>query len=177
MGEIHEDGEWVFSSEEIARLRVNSLDSRARLILVSYLLGKKMFPILSKSTEIPMENWRSWWKRGVVPNGLIVEAIGKIWPQHAYWLTTGMTDLRCGHIMPPLIDDVAAYISSYPEQGVEKQENLKTKYSIEYLKHCEKMRVDGENSALVEIQKEMLEILTLKRKQEIESNFRIGNCK
>jgi hypothetical protein len=176
MGNIDENDGWMFSREETLRLRINNLDSRARLILLAEMSGKKMFPTLSKSTNIPLETWRSWWKKGIVPNGTIVEAIARKWPQYAYWLVTGLTDSLCGHVMPPMRTEIGGYITAWPERGVGELENLKIKFSREYFDLCIEMNDDSNNKTehLDEVKGKMLQFLKINRAEEIAHNFE--NC-
>lgn len=55
---------------------------------------------LEAITNIQSESWRkllSGKQRATIE---MIESAGKQWPQYAFWLTTGFTDIAHGHIAP-----------------------------------------------------------------------------
>ena len=44
-----------------------------------------------------------------------MEAGAKAWPEHAFWMTTGITDVEAGHTMPTPPALVKPYIDPFPE--------------------------------------------------------------
>lgn len=104
----------------------------------------------------------------------MVEATAKTWPQFAFWLITGRTDVRCGHDMPPLALEAQGYISNWPEEATVRSKSIQNGYSQQYLKLS--VQVEGtEDHTDVERQmkKEALRIASTRRKEEIAKNFEI----
>ncbi|WP_155624801.1 hypothetical protein [Burkholderia vietnamiensis] len=67
---------------------------------------RQRFKELSERTGISAESWKTFWNRGTKISGEMVEALGKAWPQYAFWLTTGITDQTHGHMDAFRQDDV-----------------------------------------------------------------------
>ncbi|VVE53067.1 hypothetical protein PAQ31011_04841 [Pandoraea aquatica] len=53
-------------------------------------------------TGIPSKRWQNVARDLQRPTSEMIEAIGLIWPQFAFWLVTGRTDEASGHISPAL---------------------------------------------------------------------------
>ena len=122
------------SPELLEELRSDSISTRLKLVIYCNTKEKRRFPQLETLTGIPQATWRSWWKHGVVPSGALVEAVAKQWPEFAYWLVTGMTDIDCGHKMPDLHPIAQGYINNWPEGGDGSQQNkdIKSDFSAQY---------------------------------------------
>lgn len=58
---------------------------------------KRRFAILAQLTGIHEGALRTWWNRGSLPTGTMLEGIAKAWPEHAFWLATGIADEDGGH--------------------------------------------------------------------------------
>jgi hypothetical protein len=58
------------------------------------------FAQLEGMTNISSENWKSFYYGRQRPNPDMIEAVAKLWPEHAFWLVTGITDAQRGHIDP-----------------------------------------------------------------------------
>ena len=122
------------SPDLLKELRNDSISTRLKLVIYCNTKEKRRFPQLENLTGIPQATWRSWWKHGVVPSGALVEAVAKQWPEFAYWLVTGMTDIDCGHRMPDLHPISLGYINNWPEGGEGSQQNkdIKSDFSAQY---------------------------------------------
>lgn len=59
-------------------------------------------PALEKKTGIKRENWSALRNNRTRSNEDHIEAICKLWPEYAYWLTTGLTLPESGQISPEL---------------------------------------------------------------------------
>ena len=53
---------------------------------------------LETLTGIPAANWLAAVRNKQRPTAEMIEAVGRAWPQYAYWLVTGTTDARYGHV-------------------------------------------------------------------------------
>lgn len=62
--------------------------------------GKARFKYLEKITGIKTTHWRDFSSLKQRPTVEMIEAVCKLWPEHALWLTTGITDAEHGHIAP-----------------------------------------------------------------------------
>ncbi len=155
-------------------LRINSLAVRLKLLLLAETKERGRYSSLEANTDIPAATWRTWWNRGGVPGGQLVEAAAKTWPQFAFWLVTGHTDARCGHDMPSLAIDAQGYITNWPEEGVSRSRGLKNGYSQQYLKLS--TQLDGTESPAHSIDDRMrietLRIVSSRRLAEIAENFK-----
>ena len=78
---------------------MNNINSRALEILEKSLLSN---PALEKKTGIRKETWANVRLKKNRFNEDHIEAIVKLWPQYAYWLTTGKMLPECGQISPEL---------------------------------------------------------------------------
>ena len=78
----------------------NDMPSRLCYLLIAKVDSKNRFAELEKITGVSRENWRSWWNKLSSPSGTLVEAGAKAWPQHAFWLITGIEDSKYGHTAP-----------------------------------------------------------------------------
>lgn len=81
-----------------------TLSTRLKLVIEAETTLRGRFAWLAARSAIPAATWRTWWTRGGMPNGSLVEAAACLWPHYAFWLATGCTDAHCGHIKPPSAD-------------------------------------------------------------------------
>lgn len=72
--------------------------NRARTLIEQSTDPRQRFKELSERTGISAESWKTFWNRGTKISGEMVEALGRAWPQYAFWLATGITDAPHGHI-------------------------------------------------------------------------------
>lgn len=108
--------EWDYLPEEKKALLRRGIGSRLRLLVVSRTPEKKRFEELEKKTGISSATWRTWWRREGSPSGRLIESAARAWPEHAFWLATGLTDVEAGHNLPsPPHPFVKPYIDPYPE--------------------------------------------------------------
>lgn len=158
-----------------ARLRDGDLASRLKLLLITETPDRGRFSQLETQTGIAAATWRTWWTRGAVPSGALVEAVAKCWPHYAYWLITGRTDIRCGHEMPSTEGTAAqGYISNWPEGGIYKEHRIQTGYSRKYLKLTLELDESSDPlSADFRVQKAPLDLIVKQRQEEIDQNFNV----
>jgi hypothetical protein len=160
--------------EEHHPLRTNCLSSRLKLLLLAETKERGRYSELEVFTGIPAPTWRTWWTRGSTPNGALVEAAAKQWPQFAFWLVTGSTDVRCGHEMPALAPEARGYISNWPEEATLRNKKISNRYGQTYLKLLVQID-DTERHTDVEheIRWETLRTVASRREQEISNNFKV----
>lgn len=153
-------------------LRENTLSTRLKLLLLAETKERGRYAELEVASGIPAATWRTWWTRGGAPGGLLIEAVAKRWPQFAYWLVTGRTDVRCGHDMPALAPEARGYISNWPEEASQRSKLIKTGYSREYLKLSVQVSDAGSNGDVTEVMRtEALIVAANRRRDEISKNF------
>jgi hypothetical protein len=111
--------------------RLEGVGHRLGQIITSETEEKGRFTWLERKTEIGRKTWHTWWIRSSMPSGNMIEAAGRLWPQYAFWLCTGMTDEQYGHTMPNL-----AMCKNFPEY---KNINTRDKFQ-EYFYFCMHMQ-------------------------------------
>lgn len=57
---------------------------------------------MERMTGIDRMRWSNIKRRHVRAGAPEIEAAGKLWPQYAYWLITGLTQAEAGHISPEI---------------------------------------------------------------------------
>lgn len=84
----------------------STIDDRVLLLLqntasaVPGLAGHGVWERLGVQTGIPAQRWRNVVSGRQRATTTMVEALAKRWPQHAFWLATGITDVANGHRAP-----------------------------------------------------------------------------
>jgi hypothetical protein len=79
---------------------MKKLTDRMKALISHKTTELKKYKELEELTGITTATWRSWWNRGGTPSGEMIEAVGKIWPEYAFWLVTGVSDALHGHSKP-----------------------------------------------------------------------------
>lgn len=173
-------------AEFVAQMRHNTLAMRLKTLIYAEIKESKRYATLEMLTDIPAATWRSWWIRGVSPSGQMIESVSKKWPQYAFWLITGITDIRCGHGMPRLHQASVGYIDNYPEMGSgsafrPSDRQFKQAYSDEYfrtsLEIAEGSRTLDPKKPDEDIRASLaaknFPLIAKARKAEIDENFKI----
>lgn len=158
--------------DEVEELRQDTLSTRLKLLLLAETKERGRYSSLETDTGISAATWRTWWTRGGAPGGLLVEAAAKKWPQFAFWLVTGNTDVRCGHDMPALAPAAKGYISNWPEELTLRNTGIENGYSQQYLKLLSQYKDEG-TSIEAHIRKETLRMVSARRLAEITGNFSV----
>ena len=86
------------STEKIERAW--SLKNRLLALLSIQVEEKGRYKTLEKLTEIKATHWRDFAAGKQRPTAEMIEAASKLWPQHAFWLATGISDAEHGHVAP-----------------------------------------------------------------------------
>ncbi len=63
---------------------------------------QRKFSEFEEITGIKRQTWQNVANKRQKANEDLLEVIGRIWPQYAYWLMTGNTDEKNGHTSPVL---------------------------------------------------------------------------
>ncbi|MDA7087673.1 hypothetical protein PH586_14880 [Pseudomonas sp. SA3-5] len=53
---------------------------------------------LAELTEIPATSWNKAFNGKQRPTAEMIQAVGRLWPEYAFWMITGVTDARHGHV-------------------------------------------------------------------------------
>lgn len=109
-----------------------TLSARLRSVIEAETDARGRFAFLGERSNVPAATWRTWWTRGATPSGSLLEAAANLWPQYALWLTTGCTDVRCGHIKPR-----SAVLQPFEGFCVEAGIAVRTECSETYLKQLQ----------------------------------------
>jgi len=146
-------------------LIADTLAARLKLVILAETHEKRRFPTLEEKTGVSENTWRTWWNRGGIPGGATVEGAARAWPEYAFWLVTGLTDVEYGHRMPKLHASVVGYISNYPEGKLKKDRQ----YAGEYFRVCKALQ--GGRAKISAQEEEILEntrrFIIKKRREEI----------
>ena len=86
------------STEKIER--VWSLKNRLLALLAMQVEEKGQYKTLETLTGIKATHWRDFAAGKQRPTAEMIEAASKLWPQHAFWLATGISDAEHGHVAP-----------------------------------------------------------------------------
>ena len=80
-----------------------TLANRLMRLIETKVRVSKRFQQLEELTGIGARRWNSFSLGSQQPTVEMIEAVSKIWPQHAFWLMTGVEDVETGHIAPPAV--------------------------------------------------------------------------
>jgi hypothetical protein len=92
-------------------MRTHPSQLRDRLVsLITALVPEKgRFRTLAAKSQLTEDAWRGMWYDRQRASVFMIEFAAREWPQHAFWLVTGVTDQRAGHSAPAGVDP-------FPEQ-------------------------------------------------------------
>lgn len=79
---------------------MSTLGIRLLGLIQTKIQGGKRFKQLEELTGIGARRWNAFSLGSQQPTIEMVEAVCKVWPQHAFWLTTGIEDSKTGHTNP-----------------------------------------------------------------------------
>ena len=78
---------------------MNSIKERIKFLVAAEGIGPAD---LARKTGIKRDRWANVLYHPTKPNGDDIEALVTIWPEYAYWLTTGNVLPEAGQISPEL---------------------------------------------------------------------------
>jgi hypothetical protein len=77
-----------------------TLDTRIRLLIACITNYKADWKKLEVETDISAEKWRQYIRGSTKASIEMAEALALKWPQYAFWLITGVSDEKHGHLAP-----------------------------------------------------------------------------
>lgn len=78
------------------------IDERCRQLIAAKFPGQDgPYKGLESETGVSSTSWRNFLTGGLKPSAAAVAGLSRAWPQHAFWLVTGIEDRACGHVAPP----------------------------------------------------------------------------
>lgn len=106
--------------------------------------SSKKFRTLEGLTGLGSRKWNSFALGEQKATAEMIEAASKIWPQHAFWLATGIEDAAVGHTDPSMRESAHSYqIEDVTEELFRLK--LSTKYEPEKLSGLLRQSVDEDN--------------------------------
>lgn len=76
------------------------LGTRLRSVIGEKISASRRYKELEERSSIPATNWRNFISGKQRPTMEMIEFALKEWPEHAFWVGTGITDHRHGHTDP-----------------------------------------------------------------------------
>lgn len=78
----------------------SKINDRLLLVLLEDADGYGFYPRLEQLTHVAAKRWRNFVTGAQGATIEMIEAISRVKPQYAFWITTGITDPERGHIAP-----------------------------------------------------------------------------
>ena len=91
----------------------NSIVDRFRKLIHANIDSSHRWAMLESQTGIPATSWQKAFTLKQRPTAEMLEAVARIWPANAFWLITGITDSKHGHVACT----VGTADSFYPERS------------------------------------------------------------
>lgn len=81
---------------------MKNLTERLKAVIEANTPGRGRFAELEKMSalDIPSDTWKSVWYGRQRPTMEMIELVCQLWPCHALWVATGITEPTSGHEMP-----------------------------------------------------------------------------
>ncbi|QOY94742.1 hypothetical protein IM543_02165 [Massilia sp. UMI-21] len=77
---------------------MDTIQSRLRAVIEAATDERGRFAELEKLTKVSANSWKSFWHGRQRPTCDMIEAICVRWPHYAFWIATGITDAKYGHV-------------------------------------------------------------------------------
>jgi hypothetical protein len=77
-----------------------SVAKRLRILISHEVNDRTRYLSLQEKTRIKSDVWKNFWFERREADTYMLEAISRSWPEYAYWLATGSTDVLNGHMAP-----------------------------------------------------------------------------
>lgn len=74
------------------------IQARLRAVIETVTEERGRFAELEKVTQVSANSWKSFWHGRQRPTCDMIEAICARWPHYAFWIATGITDAKFGHV-------------------------------------------------------------------------------
>lgn len=85
----------------------------------------RKYKFLEEQSGIKALNWRNAFNGGQRPTAEMLQVVARLWPEYAFWLITGITDIANGH--------------SSPHGAVYENHHLPRPNAVEYFKYRAKL--------------------------------------
>ncbi|MBY0445064.1 MAG: hypothetical protein K2Q15_07650 [Burkholderiales bacterium] len=79
---------------------MEKISDRLLIVISEKTDERKRWKTLEGISGISSGAWQNFWRGKQRPTAEMLEALGRNWPEYAFWLTTGLTDPMRGHIAP-----------------------------------------------------------------------------
>ena len=122
---------------------MSSLGIRLLSLIETKIQGGKRFKQLEELTGIGARRWNAFSLGSQQPTIEMIEAVSKTWPQHAFWLATGIEDSWAGHTNPEMNESNHAHMEITAAELF--QWKLCRKYAPDQLFGLMKKAVDAKN--------------------------------
>lgn len=99
----------VTNSTEIPEVLWPNLAERARFVIATKTPDRGRFRALADASGISADTWKSFWYGRQRATEEMLSYVCCEWPEMAFWVATGLTDLRHGHVSPPHVGQVEPY--------------------------------------------------------------------
>jgi hypothetical protein len=83
-------------------MNISTISTRLLVLINQKLNSSKKFKTLEDMTGVGSRKWNSFALGEQKATVEMIEAASKIWPQHAFWLATGIDDSLTGHTNPEI---------------------------------------------------------------------------
>lgn len=77
---------------------MNDIPSRFRALITEKTSDARRWAELESLTAIPATSWNKAYHGKQRPTSDMLQALARLWPEHTFWLMTGVTDSKNGHI-------------------------------------------------------------------------------
>lgn len=77
-----------------------SIRERMKLAIAAKTRDRTRYVQLKEVTGISGDIWKNFWFDRREPDALMLEALARAWPDYAFWLVTGATNVGSGHLCP-----------------------------------------------------------------------------
>jgi hypothetical protein len=116
-----------------SKKNIDALTLRLRALIDVKAPMKARFIWLKNQTGISSPTWTAWWNRYSTASASMISSVSLLWPEHAFWLATGIQDWEYGHIAP----DSEGFPMPYENQFRNKRNH---EYSAAYFKELLKSK-------------------------------------
>jgi hypothetical protein len=151
---------------------MNTIKDRLRAVIEKNTDERGRFAELEGLTKISANSWKSFWHSRQRPTCDMIEAICFQWPQQAFWISTGITDAKNGHV------DFQGK-SSYPERQRAKRNSAQRYWELAtgmfgWRKHQEENNLPDDEYSLTTLAAEKIQILELEIARNAEQQVLAG---
>ncbi|MRW91025.1 hypothetical protein GJ699_13600 [Duganella sp. FT80W] len=138
---------------------MDTIQARLKAVIEVVTDERGRFAELEKLTKVSANSWKSFWHGRQRPTCDMIEAICARWPHFAFWIATGITDAKYGHVS-------SRGEATYPEKRRARRKKAEEYWELAsamlgWRRHCElnqDVQMDGVSERNDEIRLLELEI-------------------